>query len=78
MISDDRRNLDTSLAMQIGALSVKVDMVTASLASVDAKVDSLDAKMSRFEGVLSVVRYLGIGGVSIAVIALFRAFGFHV
>ena len=72
---DRRQHLDTNLAMQIGGLVSKVDTLSTSVASLDVKVDGMNRKLDRFEGVLAVVRYLGVGGVSIAIVALLKSFG---
>ncbi len=59
-------------------IATKVDQVVSTVASIDGKVDTLDAKMQRVEGVVAVVRWLGLGGLTVALIALLKAFGVEV
>jgi predicted nucleic acid-binding Zn-ribbon protein len=77
--------LGSNLAMQIGSLVAKVDTLSTELQKVDTKVermelavDQISSKIDRSEGVLAVVRWLGVGGVTIAILALARSFGVHV
>ncbi len=59
-------------------IATKVDQLVSSVSGIDLKVDSLDAKMQRVEGVVAVVRWLGLGGVAIAIVALAKSFGVEV
>lgn len=73
-MTEERRH---SPDVQLAILATQMTNLAAAVAAIDAKVDTLDHKMQRAEGVLSVVRWLGVGGVSIATVALLRAFGVH-
>lgn len=57
---------------KVDALDTKIDTRTDAL---NVKFDAMDAKQQRAEGVLAVVRFLGISGVVVAVAALLKAFG---
>ena len=58
----------SSIATDVARIGVKVD-------TLDSKMDVLDAKQQRAEGVLAVVRFLGVSGVVVGVAALLKAFG---
>lgn len=80
----DRRH-GQPIEVQVAVIATKLDQVATSVAAIDtkvdrmdAKVDSVDAKMQRIEGVVAVVRWLGVGGVAIAIVALLKAFGVEV
>ena len=59
-------------------IATKVDALLPIVGSIEGKVDNLDAKMQRVEGVVAVVRWIGLGGVCIAVVALLKSFGVEV
>ena len=68
--------------MQLAVLSNQVSNIATDLARIgvkvdnlDTKMDTLDAKQQRAEGVLAVVRFLGVSGVVVGVVALLKAFG---
>lgn len=74
-----------ALEVQVAVIATKLDQVASSVAAIDQKVDRMDAKvdivdskMQRIEGVVAVVRWLGVGGVAIAVVALLKSFGVEV
>ncbi len=66
------------IEVQVAVIATKVDQLVTSVSGIDLKVDSLDAKMQRVEGVVAVVRWLGLGGVAIAIVALAKSFGVEV
>jgi hypothetical protein len=72
------QHVDSNVAMQIGSLATKVDRLSDDVSRLDLKVDTIGSKIDKSEGVLVVVRWLGVGGVTIAVVALARSFGVHV
>ena len=61
-------NQVSNVATELAKVAVKVD-------TLDSKMDILDAKQQRAEGVLAVVRFLGVSGVLVAIVALAKAFG---
>ncbi len=75
--TNERRH-SQPLEVQVAVIATKLDQVVATVGNIDGKVDNLDAKMQRVEGVVAVVRWLGVGGVVIAVVALLKAFGVEV
>jgi hypothetical protein len=58
-------------------LSYQVAEVKTAVVALDIKVDTITATVERAQGVLAVVRWLGVGGVAIAVVALLKSFGVH-
>lgn len=66
-----------ALTVQVQNVATDVIRVAGRVEGLDTKVDNLASKLDRFEGVLGVVRFLGLGGVAIAAVALLRAFGVH-
>lgn len=69
---EDRRQ---SPDVQLAVLSTQMVQISNQVSNLDLKVDTLTRKVDRAEGVLSLVRWLGFGGVAIATVALLRAFG---
>ena len=67
-----------AMANAIATVDSKVGGVDTKVNVLDAKVDTLDGKMQRIEAVVAIVRFLGIGGVAIAILALLKAFGVEV
>lgn len=74
----DRRSPDVQLAVlstQLGTVAIAVTRLEGAVGHLDGKVDTLDAKVQRAEGVLSLVRWLGVSGVIVALVALARSAG---
>ena len=69
------RRHNPPLEVQVAVMANDVSRLVATVSEIDKKVDSMYIKMQRIEGVVAVVRFLGIGGVLIAIFALAKAFG---
>ena len=63
------------MANDVRNLTNSIQTVDGKITSLTTKVDGMDDKMQRIEGVVAIVRFLGVGGVVIAAAALLKAFG---
>jgi hypothetical protein len=66
------------IATKVDAIDGKLDKADLKLSALDSKVDAIEGSMQQMKGVIAVVRFLGLGGVAIALVALLRAFGVEV
>lgn len=62
-------------ATKLAVLSSEVSSLKINTVAINVKLDAIDTKLDKAEGVLAIVRWLGISGVTIAVVALLKTFG---